>query len=425
MGRPISLADRLLHHANVAPDRVAIADSNRSLTYAELAERVTAQAARWADAGLAAAPQGAAVVVGLEHHSDAVHLIQTLALARLEVTSCTLASHESPDQQRMLLRRAGVAWVVAADGALQSISPDPLAGADPVLCAVPGAKLLFATSGTTGEPKIVCQSDAGLVAQAHRHVGPSERFACLASMEHNFSRRHRLYCVAEGATNVFLGGAPETLVEESRSLDLTTLHLSAFQAREVLGIPGVRALGGLRLKLGGSHVPAPLRDALRQQVTSNLQCGYGTTETGAIAFTDPLDTGSAESVGRVLPGIEIRVGDAAQASTGLGAVAIRCEGMFLGYLGQPELTAQRLVAGWFHTGDVGRLDDGLRLHLDGRSDDMFVFNSMNIHPQDIEAHILEHPAVRDAVVLPQHSPVHGDVPVALVVADGSSPHESP
>ena len=56
----------------------------------------------------------------------------------------------------------------------------------------------------------------------------------------------------------------------------------------------------------------------------------------------------------------------------------------------------------------------------GRTDDMFVFNSMNIYPQDIEAHICQYPAVVDAAVLPKRSPVHGDIPVALVVFEGTA-----
>ena len=104
----------------------------------------------------------------------------------------------------------------------------------------------------------------------------------------------------------------------------------------------------------------------------------------------------------------------------MGEVAIRCSGMFEGYLNRPETTAARLSEGWFYTGDTGRLDEAGRLRLSGRSDDMFVFNSMNNHPQDIEAQICQHPDVADAAVLPKHSAVHGDVPVALVVFEAGA-----
>jgi acyl-coenzyme A synthetase/AMP-(fatty) acid ligase len=413
MGRTPSLVERLMLHAETAPQSCAIAGSNGSVSYAELAERVTLQAQRLRSAGVSEAS-----VVGIVCQDDTLHLVLCLALAQLGATSCTLPSYESAEQHRKFLGKALLTTVVDGSGGVEHVASNDAARADQVLNGSPGAKLLFSTSGTTGEPKVVCHRDAGLVAQAHRHVERSERFACLASLEYNFVKRHRLYCVATGATNVLLDATPEALVAQCQARELSTLHLSAYQARELLGARGVDALRGLRLKLGGSHVPTALRELLRQQVTENLQCGYGTTETGAIAFTDPRDVHAAESVGRALPGIELRVSAAQGAPVQAGErgeLAIRCEGLFTGYVGQPRLTAERLVDGWFLTGDVGRLDEQQRIHLGGRADDMFVFNSINIHPQDIEAQILEHPSVVDALVLPQPSPVHGDVPVALVV----------
>lgn len=415
-----ALVGRLFDHARDRPDTCALLSAGESVSYAELAERVQTQARLLAGDGVASSS-----VVGIACDDELAHLVLCLAVAQLGATSCTVPTYESADQQRRFQEKARVTLVVRKQGAVERLSPDA-PDAEPLLSATPGAKLLFSTSGTTGEPKLVCHCDAGLVAQAHRHVNAPERFACLASVEHNFVKRHRLYCLAAGATNVFLRASMETLVEQFHALEPTTLHMSAYQARELLGVPQVESLRALRLKLGGSHVPASLRAMLREHVTENLQCGYGTTETGAIAFTDPGDADSAESVGRALPGIEIRVMEplGAPAATGEGSeagdwgeVAIRCEGMFVGYLGKPEWTAARLRDGWFHTGDFGRLDEQQRLHLGGRSDDMFVFNSMNIIPQDIESQVLAHPRVVDAAVLAQPSEVHGDVPVALVVFD--------
>lgn len=414
-----SLSGRLRRYAREVPGRYAVIDAAGTWSYGELDARVD-EASEW----LAAAGLGAADVVGVACDGDREHLVTTLALARLGAASVALSLHASDAERARLLERVGATAVVRADvERLAGVTPLPDVGHHR---AVAAAKLLFATSGTTGEPKVVVHVDSGLVLQAPRHLTSGERFGCVVSMEHNFARRHRLYCVAEGATNVFLGAPREELVREAETLGLTTLHVTAFQARELLAVPGIGALGGrrVRLKLGGSHVARSLRDELRRRVTPVLQCGYGTTETGAIGFTDPEDDDAGESVGRALDGIEIRVLDGAGAALPpgeTGLVAIRCDGMFLGYLGRPELSEARLVGGWFHTGDLGRLDERGRLHLAGRGDDVFVFNSMNIVPQDLEAAIVEHPAVVDAVVLPKRSPVHGDVPVALVVlAEGEA-----
>ncbi|MCP4433431.1 MAG: AMP-binding protein [Gammaproteobacteria bacterium] len=91
--------------------------------------------------------------------------------------------------------------------------------------------------------------------------------------------------------------------------------------------------------------------------------------------------------------------------------------MFRGYPGNSSLTGTRLEDGWFYTGDIGYLDKHRRIYLCGRSDDMFLFNSMNIYPQEIESQICQYPHVIDAAVLPRKSSAHGNIPVALVVFD--------
>ena len=211
------------------------------------------------------------------------------------------------------------------------------------------ARLLFSTSGTTGEPKLVVHHDSDLVAQAYRHIGSSEeRFVCLASMQHNFVKRHRLYCLAEGASNVILDSSLEALVDQCLTLDVNVLHVSAFQAQELLGIADIGRLSGIRLKLGGSHVPFALRQQLRDTISDNLYAGYGTTETGAIGFTDPGDKDSGESVGRPLPGIEVRTVTADGESLGPGEhgeLLIRCDGMFREYLGNAELMSATWTTG--------------------------------------------------------------------------------
>lgn len=404
-GASASLVGRLQAHALRDARACAIAQRAVRLSYAELLQRVREQAELLARAGVTVTS-----TVGIACADELEHLILCLAVAALGATSCTVPGHAGSKERDGLLARAGVHVVAGAAGELVAVGePRNTFG---------GASFLFATSGTTGEAKLVRLSDRALVAQAHRHVTATERFACRASIEHNFAKRHRLYAVAQGAANVFLGPSAEALVEELLGLEATTLHLSAYQARELLAVPRVGELAGLRLKLGGSHVPTDLRRALRATVTDSLQCGYGTTETGAIAFTDPDDEDAGESVGRPLPGIEVRVLDAAgqpAAADARGELAVRCAGLFDGYVGRPDLTAQRLAGGWFRTGDLGLVDAAGRLHLAGRADDMFVFNSINIYPQELEAELGEHPAVLDCAVLPWPSAVHGDVPVALIV----------
>lgn len=411
---PNSMIGRLFHYANCYPDHEAIATPILSVSYAQLANLVEEQAGKFREANI---QQDS--IVGIKCADDVQHLLLCLAAIYRGATSCTIPSHESSEAQNAIINRCGATHVVDRSMTVSVIR----AGGQPESTVVEPpashANLLLSTSGSTGEPKLVIHRDSDLVAQAHRHISAmNERFACIASLEHNFAKRHRLYCVAEGATNVIVQPDPETLVAQLDSLNVSVLHVSAFQAQELLGAPDIGKLSHICLKLGGSHVAQPLRQQLRDNITSNLQAGYGTTETGAIAFTEPGDLDAGESVGRPLPGIDVRVlsSHGKPVDTGQrGELAIRGEGMFRGYLGAPDLTASRLDKGWFYTGDMGYLDRQGRIHLCGRIDDMFVFNSMNIYPQDIESVIREYPGVVDAAVIPKKSPVHGNIPVALVV----------
>jgi acyl-coenzyme A synthetase/AMP-(fatty) acid ligase len=414
---PNSIIERLFHHAEVTPSHHAVVTPASTLSYEQLAQLVRAQAEKLCDAGISGNS-----VIGITCTDDSQHLVLCLAAAYIGATSITVPSHEAEQYQDDLISRCGVTHSVDEKLAVISMSPGSNSGSIPV--SAPTACLLFSTSGTTGNAKLVIHYDSDLVAQAHRHIGSEqERFVCLASMEHNFAKRHRLYCVAAGATNIFLDKDRDSLVAQCLSLNVNVLHVSAFQAQELLAIPDISKLSNIRLKLGGSHVPAPLREQLRNSITRSLHAGYGTTETGAIAFTDPDDLKAGESVGQSLPGIEIRAVTPDRKTLGAGEhgeLAVRCDGMFRGYSHNPDLTAAQLEDGWFYTGDIGYLDSQQRVYICGRSDDMFVFNSMNIYPQDIESQIRQHPGVADAAVLPKTSSVHGQIPVALVVISRST-----
>lgn len=409
-----SLIGRLLYHARMHPDHDAIVCMDATLSYAELASLVQRQANKFYEAGISSNS-----LLGIKCADDTQHLIFCLAAAYIGATSCTIPSYESEDTQQAINKNCGVSHVIDESYAVHDKNAIVSQVNTDCLNAATTAKLLFSTSGTTGTPKLVVHHDSDIVAQAHRHVASAhERFVCLASMEHNFAKRHRLYCVAMGATNVFIDIGNNSLISQCQSLNVNVIHVSAFQAQELLAITGIQALSNIQLKLGGSHVSTALRTALRNNITRNLRAGYGTTETGAIAFTDPNDAGSDNSVGRALPGIEIQVRSAsgeALVSGEAGELLVRCDGMFRGYSGKPELTASRLIDGWFHTGDIAYLDKEARIHLCGRSDDMFVFNSINIYPQDIESEISQFPNIIDSAVFPKSSTVHGNIPVALVV----------
>jgi long-chain acyl-CoA synthetase len=111
--------------------------------------------------------------------------------------------------------------------------------------------------------------------------------------------------------------------------------------------------------------------------------GYGLTEAGTAITVNDLKPFRADTVGKPLPGMEVRIMN--PAADGVGEVSVRSKTVMAGYLNEAELTAEAIVDGWLMTGDLGRFDKAGHLHLSGRKKNMIVTEEgKNIYPEDIE-----------------------------------------
>jgi long-chain acyl-CoA synthetase len=111
--------------------------------------------------------------------------------------------------------------------------------------------------------------------------------------------------------------------------------------------------------------------------------GYGLTEAGTAITVNDLRPFRADTVGKPLPGMEVRIAN--PGADGIGEVWVRSKTIMAGYLNDPELTAETIVDGWLHTGDLGRFDATGHLQLVGRKKNMIVTDEgKNIYPEDIE-----------------------------------------
>jgi long-chain acyl-CoA synthetase len=112
--------------------------------------------------------------------------------------------------------------------------------------------------------------------------------------------------------------------------------------------------------------------------------GYGLTEAGTAITVNDLKPFRADTVGKPLPGMEVKIVD--PGPDGIGEVYVRSKTVMSGYLNEPELTAETIVDGWLRTGDLGKFDAQDHLHLSGRKKNMIVTEEgKNIYPEDIEA----------------------------------------
>ncbi len=119
---------------------------------------------------------------------------------------------------------------------------------------------------------------------------------------------------------------------------------------------------------------------------------YGLTETSAAATINTPDEAHIDTVGRPLPGVEAKIVD--------GEIAIRGPIVMQGYHNRPDATAEVMKDGWFHTGDLGRMDDEGRIQITGRKKEMIVLASgKNIYPEEIEAHYRQSPFIKEMCVM--------------------------
>jgi len=171
---------------------------------------------------------------------------------------------------------------------------------------------------------------------------------------------------------------------------------------------------------GGAPIPeVVVRRA--QAVGIRVLSIYGSTESPPHTVTWPEDPIEAawQADGRALPGIEVRAVDEdghAMPPGGEGEQWSRGPHAFIGYLGEPELTAKSLDAeGWYHSGDVARVGADCTVRIVGRIKDMIIRGGQNISAREVEDILLEHPACQTVSVIGIPHPRLGEVCCAVVV----------
>jgi len=147
--------------------------------------------------------------------------------------------------------------------------------------------------------------------------------------------------------------------------------------------------------------------------------GYGLTEGTCASTVNPVDgLRKPGTVGVALPGQEVATmaPDGSFTPVGVpGEIVIRGANVMRGYLNRPGATAETVIDGWLHTGDVGVLDEDGYLSIVDRIKDMIIRGGENIYPKEIESVLGGHQAVLEAAVIGAPHAVYGEVPVAYVV----------
>jgi long-chain acyl-CoA synthetase len=172
-----------------------------------------------------------------------------------------------------------------------------------------------------------------------------------------------------------------SLIAINRALTWRRPHLKL--SRLLLGQVHAAFGGELRALFVGGAFTEPATLQFFYDLGIAVANGYGLTEAGTAITLNDFKPFRPDTVGRPLPGMEVRIVE--PAPDGIGEVAVRSKTLMSQYLDEPELTAETLRDGWLYTGDLGRLDSSGHLQLFGRKKNMIVTaGGKNIYPEDIE-----------------------------------------
>ena len=349
---------------------------------------------------------------------------------------------------RRLKQRGVEVWVIGGQDQGEEAYESLLAGAgeappEPSVSDDDVALLIY-TSGTTGKPKGVMLTHRNLVSDAWatcvaRRLAHDEVSLVTAPLYQSGALGSMLGNVLRTNTVVLLNGfKPELVLETierervSNALFVPTMLIKLLQYPELDRFD----LSSMRTVIYGA---APMPVQVLKQVLARfgweLMGACGATETGPayIAFLDredhdlqgdPIKERRLASVGREGINAQVRIFDEHDRPlpTGeVGEIVVRGPHIMKGYWNKPRETAEALRGGWFHTGDLGMIDEDGYIFIVDRKKDMIISGGFNVYPRDIELALAEHPAVCESAVVGIPHEKWGETPRAYVVLQPGAP----
>jgi acetyl-CoA synthetase len=294
--------------------------------------------------------------------------------------------------------------------------------------------LLYFTSGTTSQPKLVLHTHqsypVGHLSTLY-WIGIREGDVHLNISSPGWAKHawSNVFAPWNAGAAVFVYNyarfdAPRMLETIGRC-GVTTLCAPPTVWRMLIGEDLARWRTGLReVASAGEPLNPEVIERVRRAWGLTIRDGYGQTETTAQIGNPPGQPLKAGSMGRPLPGYRVALLDADGNEAEEGEIALRLDpppsGLMAGYLDDPARTAEATREGFYRTGDVARRDEEGYITYVGRADDVFKSSDYRISPFELESVLIEHPLVAEAAVVPSPDPVRLAIPKAYVVLRGDA-----
>ncbi len=417
------------------PERLAVKHGPREITYGELARQVDALAA--AMQSIDPTPQSR---VGICAHNTVEHLLGWLATFAAGKTWIPLNPRNGAEELNRVIAATGPSIVIidadclekaAPQGATRIIGkPDSYVGDDKTLAdlchAFDGARpvrhelslddvqAIKFTGGSSGQPKGCVQTYrvwntciTSMLA-AFEFEDADNRHLLAAPMTHG-ANTLIMPTFAVGGAQVFMGAArPAAILEAFERDRITTVFLPPTVIYMMLAEPGMESRDYSALRhviVGGATIRRDVVPQAMKIFNNALETCFGQTEAPQIAIcmraADWQDEKNFASTGRAtaLTRVEAMDSDGRILNAGeSGEIVLKGDLVMQGYLEMPEKTAETIIDGWLHTGDIGIIDDRGFVFIKDRIRDVIITGGFNVYPSDVEAVLGRHPEVKECVV---------------------------
>ncbi len=457
----MTVDEMLARNARRLPHNPAVRYHDRTLTYAELYDRSLRLAAGLHARGVSRGDRVAVVmhngIEAVESWFAALHLRAIAVPVNFRLTPREIA-HILRDSgasailtdQALQAATAEAASQVAFSGARISTAAEPIAGFTPYgeVFAEPwdgesptedDTAFLVYTSGTTGAPKGAELTHRNLVIHTFNYGGTLGIVEADEVVMSGMPQFHiggidiLLYPFMAGGLSLIMDTGhfdAAEIVDVMEQNHVTTAVFVPTQVDEVCAVPGIadRKLALRRIAWGASNAPRSLLQRLNETFPGvGIYAIFGQTEMSAGTCMLPTHRYPEKlgSVGLPVMNVEVRIVDEQMNDVpagDVGEIVYRGATVMKGYWNRPDATAEAFEGGWFHSGDLCRMDEDGFIYVVDRKKDMVISGGENIYCAEVEFAIATHPKVADVAVIGASHQRWGETPIAIVVpAEGDEP----
>lgn len=434
---PMNVVELFARHD---PDLVAFVGEGTSVTYGELTDRIAVARTRFSQR----LPQGSPIMVMGE--SSIEYIEATFGALSAGMPVVPLHPRFPQGEVQRALNLAQPALIVTTDAAsedlIDGLSVDRITSAElfenppadvteaPELPTDHPALMLF-TSGTAGHPRIAVLSHGNIAASIEQSVASAPSRAMREQVVLGvIPLTHVLGIVSVVAVAVTVGAT----IVLTRKVDVESISdlVQGHQVTFLIAPPvfwfrlaqsdvDPAKLTSVRTAMSGA---APLSGSVAKTLADryglSMRQGYGLTEASPGLTSSVGTEAPATSVGRPLPGVQLRLVDEFGNDALIGDVGelwAKGDNIFAGYLNDREATASVIDEdGWLHTGDLAVVDENGFVFIVGRTKDQIIVSGFNVHPGEVEERLVEHHSVAEAAVVGEPDQEYGEIVVAHIVA---------